>query len=128
MLKRFEIGLVAAMTMAALAPVGSAHAQGAAPMTVREAPGLPVQEVQGCGWYVVLGCHRSFNSANRQRARLGGPAAGGGAGLNVIDTSDYPNFRNGYQCVMDGPYGSRGTARSIAWNEAVPDAYVKSAC
>ena len=31
-------------------------------------------------------------------------------------------------CVGDGPYASRWEAESIAWREAVPDAYVKAGC
>ena len=93
-----------------------------------ESPGLPVTEAQGCGWYIVLGCHRSRGSAQRQLRNLGGPGVGGGAGTRVIDTNAFPNFSNGWQCVMDGPYGSRGAAASIAWTEAVPDSYVKNSC
>lgn len=82
----------------------------------------------GCGWYVVLGCSRDFNAARSTMDRLGGPMAGGGAGLKVANTSEYPNFRNGFFCTVDGPYVSESAAQSVAWNEAVPDAYVKNGC
>ncbi|MEO0544100.1 MAG: hypothetical protein AAFY99_09820 [Pseudomonadota bacterium] len=82
----------------------------------------------GCGWYVVLGCSQSFNGSARTMNNLGGPFAGGGAGLKVANTNEYPNFRNGWYCVVDGPYFSQGEAQSIAWAEAVPDAYVKNGC
>lgn len=82
----------------------------------------------GCGWYIVLGCGKSFNGANRTMNNLGGPFAGGGAGLKVANTNEYPNFRNGFYCVVDGPYSSQSAAQSVAWNEAVRDAYVKNGC
>ncbi|WP_114388989.1 hypothetical protein [Notoacmeibacter marinus] len=88
----------------------------------------PVTKVQACGWFIVLRCGRSQRAARSFLDRLGGPGVGGGAGTRVIDTNQYPNFRNGFYCVMDGPYSSRGAAESIAWREAVPDAYVKSGC
>ena len=122
MLRQGSIGAAFALVATA------AFAQGAAPITSKGDPGLPVTAVKGCGWYVVLGCYRAGATARKQLQDLGGPLAGGGAGLSVVDTDNYPNFRNGYRCVMDGPYGSSGTARSIAWIEAVPNAYVKSAC
>lgn len=82
----------------------------------------------GCGWYIVLGCSSNFNSARNTLNNLGGPFAGGGAGLKVANTSEYPNFRNGFYCVLDGPYNSQSAAQSVAWNEAVRDAYVKNGC
>ena len=121
LLTRLALGLGCA-----LGPASAARA--VEPAALPEAPGLPVHEAQGCGWYVVLGCHRGRGTAQRQLNDLGGPRAGGGAGLNVVNTNVFPNFRNGFQCVMDGPYNSRGTAASIAWTEAVPDAYVKNSC
>ncbi|WP_306050756.1 hypothetical protein [Oceaniradius stylonematis] len=83
---------------------------------------------RGCGWYVVLGCGRDRSALVDRMNYWGGPMAGGGAGLDVIDTGDYPNFRNGFFCLVDGPYGHREAAQSVAWTEAVPDAYVKSGC
>lgn len=82
----------------------------------------------GCGWYIVLGCGSSFDGARSKLNDLGGPYAGGGAGLKVANTNEYPNFNNGFYCVVDGPYNSKGAAQSIAWTEAVRDAYVKSGC
>lgn len=112
---------LAAMTASVLAgPV--------APLSGVGSPGLPLVSVQSCGWYVILGCHNRHADAAALVDELGGPLAGGGAGLHVLHTDDYPNFRDGYFCVGDGPYGSHGDAASIAWNEAVPDAYVKNGC
>lgn len=83
---------------------------------------------QACGWYVVLGCFQSLSAAQSRLTELGGPGVGGGAGSRVVHTDEYPNFRNGWFCVADGPYASQAGAMSIAWKEAVPDAYVKSGC
>lgn len=85
-------------------------------------------EAQVCGHYIILGCFKNANQAFSRLNQLGGPMVGGGAGTNVVDTNQYPNFRNGWYCVADGPYASRAQAMSIAWKEAVPDAYVKNGC
>ena len=136
MMQRFlNFNALGARAVAAFATVLAAALMfvapaGAAPgaRTAADAPGLPVAKVQGCGWYVILGCFKRHSDANARLDWLGGPYAGGGAGLHVMHTNDYPNFRNGFYCVGDGPYGSRNEAGSIAWTEAVPDAYVKNAC
>ena len=83
---------------------------------------------QACGYYVILGCFRDANQAFERLNYIGGPGAGGGAGSQVLDTNQYPNFRNGWFCVGDGPYGSKQEAQSIAWSEMIPDAYVKNGC
>lgn len=88
---------------------------------------------QACGHYIVLGCFTRHADAVTQMNRLGGPGIGGAGiagsiGTQVVHTDDFPNFRNGYFCVMDGPYRTRADAQSIAWSEAVPDAYVKNGC
>ncbi|SOE17892.1 hypothetical protein SAMN05877838_2797 [Hoeflea halophila] len=88
----------------------------------------PGFDVNGCGWYIVLGCSTSRPDAKRSLLQLGGPIVGGGAGSRVINTSDVDGFRNGYYCVADGPYISKEEAGSVAWVEAVPDAYVKRGC
>jgi hypothetical protein len=83
---------------------------------------------QACGHYVILGCFRALSAAQNRLAELGGPGVGGGAGTRVIDTDEYPNFSAGWFCVADGPYASKAGAMSIAWKEAVSDAYVKNGC
>ena len=83
---------------------------------------------QVCGYYVILGCFRDANKAFERLNYIGGPGAGGGAGSRVLDTNQYPNFRNGWFCVGDGPYGTKQEAQSIAWSEMIPDAYVKNGC
>jgi len=89
---------------------------------------MPGYDRNGCGWYIILGCSRNLSDARRLLAGLGGPMVGGGAGSRVLNTSDVNGFRNGFYCVADGPYISRDDAGSVAWVEAVPDAYVKRGC
>ena len=86
------------------------------------------RDAEGCGWYIVLGCMKNEPAAARALADLGGSVVGGGAGTYVIDTSKVNGFRAGFFCVMDGPYVSQDDASSVAWVEAVPDAYVKRGC
>ena len=111
---------VRALASAAFLPAMAASAQAGpvAPLSGIGSPGLPLVAVQSCGWYVILGCHNRHADAAALVEELGGPFAGGGAGLHVLHTDDYPNFRDGYFCVGDGPYGSHGDAASIAWTEA----------
>lgn len=102
----------------------TAFAAGAAPASA-QAPGF---DAEGCGWYIILGCSSSRLEARRNLIELGGPVVGGGAGSRVVNTSDLDGFNNGFYCVADGPYISRDDAASVAWVEAVPDAYVKRGC
>ncbi len=88
----------------------------------------PAQAAGKCDWYIVLNCGKSQANAKAKLNDLGGPIAGGGAGLKVINTGNYPNFRKGFFCVVDGPYATQDDATSVAWAEAVPDAYVKKGC
>ncbi|PHP67764.1 hypothetical protein CSC94_08745 [Zhengella mangrovi] len=80
---------------------------------------------QDCGTYIIAGCYKDWNSAERQRRRIGAPL--------VVDTNDYPNFRNGWFCAADGPYDS-GWEEELNYykyrtdGRAVRDAYAKEAC
>lgn len=78
---------------------------------------------QECGWYAIYSCSRSRGEAQRF-------SRDNDVGY-VIDTSDsdYPNFRRGYYCVVDGPM-SRGRALSAAdrASDFAPSAYAKNAC
>lgn len=87
-------------------------------------------EIHGnaCGFYVVLGCGKDKTAIKEKMEFWGGPGAGGGAGMQVADTSEFPNFRDGFYCLIDGPYDSHMRASEVAWKEAVPDAYVKNGC
>ena len=88
----------------------------------------PGTEPDGCGWYIVLGCTKDANASFRILADLGGHKVGGGAGTQVLATEYISGFNPGYYCVADGPYVSEGDAGSVAWREAVPEAYVKRGC
>ena len=52
----------------------------------------------------------------------------GGAGSRVLNISHVEGFNPGFYCVADGPYLSKDDAGSVAWVEAVPDAYAKHGC
>lgn len=69
-------------------------------------------------WFAIGGCYQSSAAANRQAARLG---------VNVVDTNDYPNFRNGWYCAAIGPFDRRSAElnRQQFIAQGVPDAYVK---
>lgn len=115
--------------MAALAGVLISGPAAAGSRADLRSPGVGIVPVKAlCGWYVILGCHGNKAAARRLMDELGGPGAGGGTGLRVLNTNEYPNLNDGYYCVGDGPYANRSQAAGIAWAEAVPDAYVKRGC
>lgn len=118
--------------MTSVKPISAAIASlGFAVITIGAAPAgaqAPGFDAEGCGWYIILGCTTSRFDARRQLIDLGGPMVGGGAGSRVVNTSDLDGFRDGFYCVADGPYVSRDEAGSVAWSEAIPDAYVKRGC
>lgn len=117
------------IALAAFAAAGLANPANSAGRAELQPPGLHVLPVNAlCGWYVILGCNGNKASARRLMDELGGPGAGGGAGLRVLNTDEYPNLNDGYYCVGDGPYANRSQAAGIAWAEAVPDAYIKRGC
>jgi putative peptidoglycan binding protein len=76
-----------------------------------------------CGWYAIALC-----GTNRQDAQDATNIYGG----FVVDTSDpdYPNFRDGYFCVVEGPYsqGRANVVRDEMRDAGSRDAYVKNAC
>lgn len=76
-----------------------------------------------CGWYAIAVCSSSQSAAQGKISQFGG---------FVIDTNDtyYPNFRNGFYCVVDGPYDRNGAAdaRNRFRNNGSGDAYIKQAC
>jgi hypothetical protein len=111
---------------AALAVLSSCGCAAAAPFTpsvpVRIDQGL-IRPVQACGFYAILGCYGTRGEAQRWSNQID-------AGYVINTTSaEYPNFRSGYYCVVNGPT-SRGQAQGIAasWRGVVPSAYVKNAC
>ncbi|MEZ5792266.1 MAG: hypothetical protein R3D34_16280 [Nitratireductor sp.] len=78
----------------------------------------PMVMAQACGWYAVVGCARGWNQANSDAP----------PGTYVIDTNQYPNFRNGWFCAVDGPYGTKAEVPLSHWRSYRGDAYVKNAC
>ena len=85
-------------------------------------------EPDGCGWDIIFGCTKDASASFRLLAELGGHKVGGGAGTHVLATDYISGFNPGYYCVADGPYVSEGDAGSVAWREAVQEAYVKRGC
>lgn len=81
----------------------------------------PAQASDGIAgdYFAIGGCFKS-RSAARQRARR--------LGAEVVRTDDYPNFRAGWWCAVQGPFlrdeaeGWKAEFRS----RGVGDAYVKS--
>ena len=136
MTNKVTLGLIAAGALI----LGATHVFALDAGTVFERPQPPLEEqlgsirshnfevAQACGHYIILGCFKSRSAARARLRSLGGSMVGGGAGTYVVNTDDYPNFRDGWYCVADGPYATRSEAESIAWKEAIPDAYVKSGC
>ena len=98
--------------LAPLAVAGALVAGAAAPVAA--------STFQGCGWYVIMGCAKSYSGAQRMA----------GNGALVVNTSDYPNFRNGWYCAADGPFNRKYDANSLLFQIEgnVPDAYVKKGC
>ena len=84
---------------------------------LQTAPGY----AQACGWYAIGGCFRGYNSAQNRAINIG---------AEVIDTGQYPNFRNGYFCAATGPWtkSKAGRERSRFKRSGVSDAYRKRAC
>ena len=116
------LGLGIAMSATAIGPQASATPVDPKSGTVTNSRSTAVQLAQACGWYAIVYCGERRDAQNfSNRTGFG----------YVIDTndSDYPNFRGGYYCVVDGPMGRSATldlaerSRSFA-----PTAYAKSAC
>ena len=70
-------------------------------------------------YFAIGGCFKS-RSAARQRARR--------LGAEVVRTDDYPNFRPGWWCAVQGPYlrSEAEDFKSEFRSRGVGDAYVKS--
>src|SRR5262245_54469194 len=76
----------------------------------------------GCGWYAIAYCSQDMGSARAQTARFAG---------FVINTGDYPNFRAGWYCVVQGPLSSQDAADGIVRrmkSQGAPTAYSKRSC
>ena len=117
------LGLGIAMCAAAIGSQAAATPIDAKNSTVTNSRTTATQLAQACGWYAIVYC-----GENRREAQNFSNRTGFGY---VIDTNDgdYPNFRGGYYCVVDGPMG-RSAALDLAASSRsfAPTAYAKSAC
>jgi hypothetical protein len=116
------LGFGIAMGTAAIGPQAAATPIDAKNWTVTTSRSTATQLAQACGWYAIVYCggRRDAQSFSNQN----------GFGY-VIDTndSDYPNFRAGYYCVVDGPMGRSAALNLAARSRSfAPTAYAKSAC
>lgn len=114
----------AGLIVAALQPALASGPEQTAPGTVaavdRAGPsdGL-IRLAQGPRYFIVLGSFRRLSAAQAHCNRVGGSY--------VVNTNEYPNFRNGYFSCVIGPT-SRSEAQRNLWmaKQIVPDAYVKA--
>ena len=103
-------------TLALFSLIASALSFGNAPAFARSFPDQ-IGGPGGAKYFVIVGTLKSLAKANR-RNRLFGDTF-------IARTESYPNLRNGYWVVMEGPY-SKEYAKSIACHEAVPSCFVKA--
>ena len=107
----------------AASPTEGAQDRSGAPAKARS---THIQVAQRCGLYVIGTCSRSSREANREADEIG-------LGY-VINTSssNYPNFRSGFYCVVEGPLDDRYEAEAIRrrWlrRGAPSSTYIKDAC
>lgn len=91
----------------------------AAAITVAALTPAAATTFQGCGLYVIMGCSKSHGGAQRMA----------GNGFLVVYTNDYPNFRDGWYCAAEGPFGrSQANSFLASVRGSVPDAYIKNGC
>jgi hypothetical protein len=81
-----------------------------------------VQVAQAC-WYAIMLCSTSRSEATRW-------SNNNGIGYVINTSSDeFPNFRAGYYCVVEGPMGQgRAQATANSYRGISPTAYAKSGC
>ena len=79
-------------------------------------------------WLLVLGSYRDHDNADAQARLLAPAAAATGQALQVVQTRDYPNLREGFFAVVAGPFATEAQAKAqlSSLGGAVKDAYVKS--
>jgi hypothetical protein len=113
-------GKITGAVVALLLAAGTSWADDVSAQTGRS----EFQVAQACGYYVIMGCFRNENAAWNRVNDLGGAGV-----ATVVWTNDYPNFRNGWYCAVDGPYSKR-LANSVRTDmrRFVSDAYVKNGC
>lgn len=108
------------MTIATKLTARLASFAAAAAVLIAAAVPVSASTFEGCGYYVIMGCSKSYSGAQRMA----------GNGFLVVNTSDYPNFRNGWYCAAEGPFNRKSQANSFLFQIEgnVPDAYVKNGC
>jgi tetratricopeptide (TPR) repeat protein len=92
------------------------------PPAVSAAPSAPSTGPR-CGWYAIFFCSRSQSeAANWPRERNVGFVIS-------TDSSDYPNFRAGWYCAVEGPMPrSEALREADRFRQFAPTAYAKNAC
>jgi hypothetical protein len=116
----------AILLLAGLAGACAAAAGALAQAPQRDAAGAgepAVRVAQGACWYAVLSCSTSRREAARWVDQHG-------VG-RVINTSsdEFPNFRAGYYCAVEGPMSQSAAQRVVSrWRGVSPTAYAKSGC
>jgi len=81
------------------------------------------RKTAGCGWYAISKCAKSAGRLTRSASRYGG---------DIISTSDpqFPNFRNGWYCVVEGLLSKSRARREArkARRKGARTAYIKRSC
>lgn len=107
----------------AAAPITASAEVGGRAAPSATAPAGSYQVAQACGWYAISVCSRSRGAARRAANTHGG---------YVIDSGsdEFPNFRPGWWCAVNGPMSRRRALRRAddMRYEGARSAYAKSAC
>jgi len=88
-------------------------------------PAGSYQVAQACGWYAISVCSKKWGPAQDAVDEWGS-----GYAINT-SSSDFPNFRGGWKCAVDGPKtkkAARSTAKLMRKRGVSKSAYAKSAC
>lgn len=83
-----------------------------------------------CGYYAVLGCADSEAVIVEKQDILRNLTRDGTTRTKVIHTDNFSNFRDGWFCLVDGPFETYGQAdtMSLDWGETVGPSYAKKGC
>lgn len=83
-----------------------------------------------CGYYAILGCAGSEAEMIEKQNILRNLSDDGTTRTKVVNTNNYPNFRDGWFCLVDGPFSSLREADRISldWGETVGESYAKKGC
>ena len=94
------------------------------------ASGIASAEDARCGYYAVLGCADSEAVMIEKQDILRNLTRDGTTRTKVIHTNDFSNFRDGWFCLVDGPFETYRQANdmSLDWGETVGASYAKRGC